>query len=164
MKSPAWWSEIDLAAKLWTLPGARAKNGKEHSIPLSKAVCSILKSISRIKGCDFVFTVNGRGAFTGHHNIKRRIDKLIPPGTPPWVLHDIRRTVATGMAALGVALPVVERLLNHVSGSFAGIVGVYQRFDYAEQKRGAVELWAQHIERLVTGEAGDNVVPLRHGR
>jgi integrase len=93
------WSEIDLAAKLWTLPGARAKNGKEHSIPLSEAACSILKTIPRIKGCDFVFTVNGRGAFTGHHNIKRWIDKLIPPGTPPWVLHDIRRTVATGMAA-----------------------------------------------------------------
>lgn len=86
------------------------------------------------------------------------------PDTPHWTLHDIRRTVATGMAALGVALPVVERLLNHVSGSFAGIVGVYQCHDYAEQKRAAMEAWAGHVEAIVTGEADDNIVPIRHGR
>jgi integrase len=69
--------------------------------------------------------------------------------TPDWVFHDLRRTVASGMARLGVNLPVIERVLNHVSGSFAGIVGVYQRHEFAEEKRAALEKWAEHVERLV---------------
>lgn len=158
------WPEMDFAAKLWTLPGSRAKNGKEHSIPLSDAAIAILKAIPRIKGCDAVFTVNGRNPIKGHHLVKRRLDKLMPKETPPWVLHDVRRTVATGMASLGVALPVVEKLLNHVSGSFAGIVGVYQRHDYAEQKRVAMELWAGHVKAIVSGMEADNIVPMHHGR
>jgi integrase len=93
--------------------------------------------------------------------IKRRIDTLAPP-MPSWVLHDIRRTVASGMARLGINLPVIEKLLNHVSGSFAGIVGVYQRHSFSDEKRAAITAWARHVEQIVTGEAG-NVVQLRGG-
>jgi integrase len=107
-----------------------------------------------------VFTINGRGPIRGTHLVKRRIDKLVPP-TPPWVLHDIRRTVASGMARLGVNLPVIEKLLNHVSGSFAGIVGVYQRHSFADEKRPAMQTWARHIEALVSGEAAANIIQLR---
>jgi integrase len=81
---------------------------------------------------------------------------------PPWVLHDIRRTVASGMARLGINLPVIEKLLNHDSGSFAGIVGVYQRHSFSNEKRAAMAAWARHVEQIVTGEAG-NVVQLRGG-
>jgi integrase len=66
-----------------------------------------------------------------------------------WTLHDIRRTVASGMARLGIGLSVIEKVLNHVSGSFAGIVGVYQRHEFAEEKRAALQQWADHVERLV---------------
>jgi hypothetical protein len=70
------------------------------------------------------------------------------------VIHDIRRSVASGMARLGVNLPVIEKLLNHVSGSFAGIVGVYQRHDFADEKRAALDLWAKHIGEIVAAPAG----------
>jgi integrase len=155
------WAQIDLPGRVWTLPGSRAKNKVEHQ---SETAVSILKAIPRTAGCNFVFTANGKGAFKGHHLLKPRLDKLMPTVTPK-VMHDIRRTVATGMAKLGVTLPVVEKLLNHVSGSFAVIVGVYQLFDYADQKRAAVELWAKHIEQISTGVGvGNNVVPLHGSR
>jgi integrase len=157
------WKEIDLEAKLWTLPGVRAKNSIEHSIPLSDQTVEILKALPRIAGSDFVFTINGRNPIRGTHLVKRRIDTLAPP-MPPWVLHDIRRTVASGMARLGVNLPVIEKLLNHVSGSFAGIVGVYQRHSFADEKRAAMTAWARHVQAIVTGEAQANVVELAKAR
>jgi integrase len=153
------WKEIDLAAKLWTLPAARAKNSIEHSIPLSDQTVEILKALRRIAGTGFVFTINGRNPIRGTHLVKRRIDKLGPP-IPPWVLHDLRRTVASGMARLGVNLPVIEKLLNHVSGSFAGIVGVYQRHSFADEKRAAMGAWARHVEAIVSGEPPANVLPM----
>jgi integrase len=153
------WQEIDFDAKLWTLPAARAKNSVEHSIPLSDHAADILCSLPRIAGSEFVFTINGRNPIRGTHVVKRRIERLAPP-MPPWVLHDIRRTVASGMARLGINLPVIEKLLNHVSGSFAGIVGIYQRHSFADEKRAAMAAWARHVEQLVTGETAANVFRL----
>ena len=83
---------------------------------------------------------------------------------PSWVLHDIRRTVASGMARLGINLPVIEKLLNHVSGSFAGIVGVYQRHSFADEKRAAMQVWARHVQTIVSGETAVNVVELAKAR
>jgi integrase len=68
---------------------------------------------------------------------------------PSWVIHDLRRTAASGMARLGIGLSVIEKVLNHVSGSFAGIVGVYQRHEFADEKRQALQRWADYVERLV---------------
>jgi hypothetical protein len=65
------------------------------------------------------------------------------------------------MARLGVALPVIEKCLNHASGSFAGIVGVYQRHDFASEKRNALQRWADHIDAVVRGEPVGKVVSLR---
>ena len=77
---------------------------------------------------------------------KAQLDKA--SGVSGWVLHDLRRTFASGLASLGVPIPVVEKLLNHVSGTFSGIVGVYHRYDYAKEMREAVELWEKHIQTL----------------
>jgi integrase len=158
-----FWREVDLDARLWTLPAARAKNSVEHSIPLSDQTVEILKVLPRIAGSDFVFTINGRNPIRGADAIKRRLDALTAPNTPPWVLHDIRRTVASGMARLGINLPVIEKLLNHVSGTFAGIVGVYQRHSFADEKRAAMQTWARHVEQLVSASPAANVVEWRRG-
>jgi integrase len=155
------WREIDLEAKTWTLPAVRAKNGVEHQIPLSDLAVEILKALPRIDGSDFVLTISGQNAMRGFSAIKRRLDSLMPPDMPAWVFHDLRRTFASGLARLGINLPVIEKLLNHVSGSFAGIVGVYQRHSYDAEKRAAMAAWARHLEAIVTGEAVDNVVELR---
>jgi hypothetical protein len=69
---------------------------------------------------------------------------------PQWRLHDLRRSVASGMARLGINLPVIEKVLNHSGGSFAGIVGVHQKHTFTDEKRAALQRWADHVERLVT--------------
>jgi integrase len=155
------WPELDLVNRVWTLPARRAKNAREHTIPLSELACTILESIPRLSGSPFVFTLRGVRPIQGHHLVKRRLDELLPSEMEPWTFHDVRRTVASGMARLGINLPTIEKLLNHISGSFKGIVSVYQRHDYAEEKRRAMALWAQHIADIVIGEADDNIVPIR---
>jgi integrase len=133
------WDEI--AGDIWTLPKERTKNGKAHSVPVSRQAAAIVAASPHIG--DFVFSINAASPVVGFVNPKRRIDTLA--GFADWRLHDLRRTAASGMARLGVNLPVIERILNHVSGSFAGIVGVYQRHEFADEKRAALQLWADHV-------------------
>ena len=153
------WSEVDLDARLWTLPKERSKNGQPHDIPLSEPAVAILRSLPRI-GDTFVLTTDGRAAASNYSENKKRLDALLPADMPSWRLHDLRRTAASGMARLGINLPVIEKVLNHTSGSFAGIVGVYQRHDFADEKRHALERWGAHVADLVSGRRSQNVVRL----
>lgn len=137
------WSELDLDAGVWTLPKERTKNARLHQVPLSRQAVGIIKGLPRIGG-RFVFTVNGQKPFNGFTAKEGFCADL-----PRWTLHDLRRTAASGMARLGVSLVVIEKVLNHVSGSLAGIVGVYQRHEFADEKRAALQLWTDHVERLV---------------
>jgi integrase len=141
------WGELDHERRLWTLPRERVKNDRRHEVPLSPQAVAIIQSLPRI-GDQYVFTLNGKKPINGFNNDKRRIDDL--SGVSDWVFHDLRRTVASGMARLGISLGIIEKVLNHVSGSFAGIVGVYQRHEFAEEKRTALEKWADHVGQLVT--------------
>jgi integrase len=147
------WDELDLEAGLWILPRGRVKNDQGHEVPLSAPALAILQSIPRIAGSPFVLTTNGTAPSSGYSKGKRKLDALLPADTPPWRLHDLRRTVANGMARLGINLPVIEKVLNHASGSFAGIVSVYQRHSFADEKREALDAWARHVERLVTAKS-----------
>ena len=153
----------------WTLPAARAKNGRAHVVPLSPQALAALAAQPRIAGpAGFIFTTTGRTPASGFGRAKARLDALMVKALdgaelPPFRLHDLRRTAASNMARLGVALPVVEKLLNHVSGSFGGVAGVYQRHDYAAEKRAAVNLWGAFVADLTEGRPG-NVVPLRGAR
>jgi integrase len=151
------WSELDLAGKAWMLPKERTKNNRAHAVPLSRQAVEILEKAPRFVG-EFVFTLDGETPATGFGQAKTRLDAALT-GAPHWTLHDLRRTVATSMARLGVAIPTVEKVLNHKSGSFRGIVGVYQRHDYASEMRAALELWGAHVERLANGPV-DNIIPL----
>jgi integrase len=141
------WSEVDFTAKAWTLPAARTKNGVEHVVPLSDAALSVLEQMPRIgRGEDFVFTTTGKTSVSGWSKAKAALDAAC--GVAGWTIHDLRRTFATGLAMLGVALPVVEKILNHISGSFGGVAGVYQRHAFGDEKRDALERWAEHIKAL----------------
>jgi integrase len=153
------WGEVDLASKLWTLPKERAKNGREHSVPLSDSATEILRSLPRFACSELVFTRNGRNRITGFARLKKQIDELMPQDTPPWVFHDLRRTFASGCAKLGVAIHVVEKCLNHSSGTFRGIVSVYQKHDFANEQRAAMAAWARHVEAVVSGEPA-NILPM----
>ncbi len=106
------------------------------------------ESMPRIGKRDgFVFTTTGETAVSGWSKAKATLDAA--SGVADWRLHDIRRTVASGMAALGIALPVVEKILNHTSGSFGGVAGVYQRHDFAGEKRDALDKWARRVAVIV---------------
>jgi integrase len=155
------WDELSGDLAILHLPGERAKNHRPHNLPLPPLARELLAGVKRIEGCRFVFSTNGRTPVSGFSKIKARLDATM--AIPPWKLHDLRRTVASGLQRLGVALPVTERVLNHVSGSFSGIVGVYQRHEYAEEQRIALERWAAHVAELVEGKPA-GVVPIRGRR
>jgi integrase len=150
----ATWSEIDFDARLWRIPANRTKNKRPHEIPLSNQAVALLRSTPRIAGRDgFIFTFNGKKPVTGFSWAKEQIDRACTVPLPQWQFHDFRRSMGSGMARLGVPLPTIEKVLNHTSGSFAGIVGVYQRHDFAGEKRAALQAWSDHVERLIGGES-----------
>jgi integrase len=153
------WSELSLDKKLWTLPRARVKNDSEHTIPLSEAAVEIIQRHPRLKGVAFVFSTTGHRPVSGFSKAKERLVQAA--AVSGWRLHDIRRTVASGMARVGIALPVIEKVLNHRSGSFAGIVGVYQRHSFSDEKRAALDAWARFVTTLATDKPAGNVVALR---
>jgi integrase len=154
------WPEIE--GDFIKLEGARTKNGEPHDIPLSVPAAKLLEEAPRIGTSELVFTTNGRTSISGWSGAKIQIDTLAP--LPAWRVHDLRRTVATGMQRLGVGLQVVEAVLGHVSGSRAGIVGIYQRYDYANEKRAALEAWGAHVMALVEGRTPGVVLPIRGKR
>jgi integrase len=155
------WAELSEDGTTIHLGAERTKNKRAHDVPLSPLVRKIIADVARIDESEFVFTVTGRSAVSGFGKAKKRLDEAMD--IAPWRTHDIRRSVASGLQRLGVPLPVTEKILGHVSGSFGGIVGVYQRHDYEAERRVALERWAAHLEAIVTGEPA-RVVPIRGGR
>jgi integrase len=152
------WDEVDLDRASITLPPRRVKNGRQHVIPLSDAALEILRGRPRRNGRRLVF---GRGegpkGFSGF-GAKTRLDKVVQ--LPAWTLHDLRRSAASGMQRLGVPVEVIERALNHTSGSFQGVAGIYQRDPMTGAVREALERWANCLLTAVEGRE-DTVVPLR---
>lgn len=137
------WSELDFKNKVWTIPKERAKNGKAHMVPLSSPVIDILEGLPRFLHSDFVFTTTGKTPVSGHGKYKYRLDAAL--GVDDWVFHDFRRTAASGMARLEVPPYVVEKILNHVSGTFSGVLGVYNQYGYDREKREALNKWAEYV-------------------
>ena len=151
----------------WHLPGSRTKNHKQHIVPLPPLARELVASAPVIEDCPFVFSTNGLRPVSGWSKTKVRLDvamlALAKKGITPWTLHDLRRTVVTDMANLGIAPHVVEAVVNHISGAKAGVAGIYNRAEYATEKKAALARWAQHVLGIVDGGAA-NVVTLPKGR
>ena len=159
------WLELSDDLSIWTIPSERTKNGTIHVVPLSAPVRNLLKSllpddaneaqrvIGGLRAASALALPGAVGtAFAGWSKAKRTLDKAITDARgkaatalAPWSVHDLRRTVATGLQRLGVRLEVTEAVLNHISGSRGGIAGVYQRHDWAAEKRAALDAWAAHV-------------------
>jgi integrase len=182
------WGEISDDLATWEMPGERTKNGAAHMVPLSAPAHDMLKALLPADANEAKRVLNHRRAagalalpgavgtpFAGWSKAKHALDKAImdartkaaaaagtsPAPLAPWSVHDLRRTVATGLQRLGIRLEVTEAILNHVSGTRGGIAGVYQRHDWVAEKRAALDAWAAHIVSIVEGRtAAGNVVAL----
>jgi integrase len=166
----ATWSEIDTTKGLWSLPRERVKNDKEHVLHLSVLAVEIIEALPKVHD-RLVFTTNGERPVSGFGRARERLagymlDALAErDGKPdetikPFTLHDLRRTAATGMAALGIAHHVVDRILNHTAGKISGVARIYNRNLYLAERKTALEAWARHVDGLVR-PVPSNVEPLR---
>ena len=150
------WSELH--GSTWTIPGERTKNGLPHELPLPPAVVALLDGVARRDERDLAFGSRS-GPFSGWSKSKAELDARMlmelkaergsKAVLTPWRHHDLRRTAATRMGDLGVQPHVVEAVLNHISGSKAGVAGIYNRAAYRDEKRAALALWAERVEELV---------------
>ena len=113
----------------------------------------------RIEGSAYVFTISGRAPIGGWSATKSRLDTAMGDAQR-WVLHDLRRTCATGMAEIGIAPHHIEAVLNHISGAKAGVAGTYNRAAMRPEKKAALERWRHMSRGLVEGKSA-NVVALR---
>jgi integrase len=139
------WAEIQDG--IWTIPGERTKNGQDHAVPLPPQAIRIIETVPRWVGRNFLFGTSERG-YRRWSNSKRELDER--SGVRKWMLHDIRRTVATRLGDLKVPPHVIEVCLNHVGGFRAGVAGTYNRAGYVDEVRAALTMWARHVEKLVT--------------
>jgi len=170
----AGMTEREIRGDDWTIPAARSKNGDEHTLTLPKAARAVLGRMEGIRGrAGYLFTTTGEGPVSGFTRASNRLRdtmaEIASEGLSELVtldaftLHDLRRTAATGMAGLGFPPHIVEAVLNHRSGTRRGVAGVYNRFDYASEKRDALEAWSRHVLALVEGQP-DNVVQIEKAR
>ncbi len=144
------WSEVDLDKAIWVLPAQRTKNKRTHEVPLAPQCLAILRSAPRVLGRDNVFG-NGERGFSGWSKAKLSLDaRLSPQSSATWKLHDLRRTAATGMATLGVDPHIIEAVLNHISGTRAGVAGIYNRATYRNEKRAALSMWGTYVDGIVS--------------
>jgi integrase len=125
------------------------KNNESRIIPLSQQAWNLITAQPHIAGSDFVFS--RRSAF---NNIKPLLDRAMRPDEP-FVTHDLRRTFASGLQKIGTDIVITEKVLGHKSGSFRGVIGVYQKHDYVEEARVVLQRWADRIDALVKGEQPD---------
>ncbi len=162
---------------LWTIPKERAKNGKEHHVPLAPAVVSIIDAMPVIDGKKkLLLTTTGETPISGFSKAKERLDAEMlsiakkeaaergddPEAVTatPWRIHDLRRTAASGMASLSIPVHVVEAVLNHKSGSIKGVAATYNRYSYADEKRRALSAWANMVAGIIGDGTDTNVISI----
>jgi len=154
------WEELDRDQRELKLSGDRTKNGEPTSIPLSDLAMAVLDRVARAERWPRhgrVFPTSSGAGFTAYAKEKKKLDKFVSNDggdpLPPWRLHDLRRTLATGFQRLGVRFEVTEAVLNHVGSSRSGVAGIYQRHDWREEKREALRLWNDHVMDVLTAKS-----------
>jgi integrase len=166
------WREVDLSRRMWTIPREKAKNARAHEVHLSQLALDVLESIPRLSS-SLVLTTTGERSVSGFSKSKARLDRFMIEQLRAestehggaayhldgWILHDLRRTAATGMARLHIPPHVVDRILNHTSGTIRGVSAVYNRHAYTEERNAALEAWGRYVENLIRSTSS-NVIDL----
>jgi integrase len=146
------WEELDLAQRILVLPKSRTKNAKAHVVHLSEQSMAVLKRVNQ--GGPYVFSRLGAKPFAEFSRAKFQLDQL--SGVTEWRLHDLRRTCVSGMARLGIAPHVADKVLNHQAGTISGVAAVYQRHEFLAERREALERWGTHLVRIVAEASGES--------
>jgi len=154
------WSEVDLDTRTMIIAKERTKNGMEHIVPLTDAAFSILQGLMRRGDRDFVFGIARDGGFSGWSKSKIALDKRVA-FKEDWRLHDLRRTVRTGLGKLGVQPHIAEAVLNHLPPK---LIRTYDRNTHAAEKKAALDLWASHLKVAVAQATGANVTAIKPRR
>ena len=139
-------SEIDADKRLWSIPSGRTKNSRAHIVHLSEAAWAVIRDRQRSDG--YVFATSRDNHYQSFGQGKPTLDKLC--GVTGWRLHDLRRTIVSGMARLGVPPHIADKILNHQSGTISGVAAVYQRHEFLEERKAALDLWAKHVGQLLS--------------
>jgi integrase len=170
------WAHIDESERIWTLPSEMTKAARAHVVPLSLLALEILAEAQEManqlfakpenaKVPAYIFTTRGDRPISGYSKAKARLDRVVAAARSeagltdlePWTIHDLRRTLGTGLGKLGVSRFIISRVLNHADRT---VTGIYDRYEYLDEKRHALEAWGQYLENLIA-PSGANVVPLR---
>jgi len=151
------WDELNLAQRVWTLPKSRTKNAKAHVVHLSD------QSMAALTRADqpgpYVFSLLGTKPFQEFSRAKRLLDQL--SGVTGWRLHDLRRTCVSGIARLGVAPHVADKILNHQAGTISGVAAVYQRHEFLLERKEALDRWGAHVAQIVARLSGESAGKIR---
>ena len=141
------WSELDMETSHWSISADLTKKGKPNEVPLSDAAKSILAKLPVWKS-DFVFPARGNyeSSFSGFSKLKQRFDN--DANISDWRLHDLRRTLATGLAKIGTDPHVVEHILNHQTGTLRQIARIYNRYSFFVEKQHALKIWAEYVGKI----------------
>jgi integrase len=139
------WKEINRGAAKWELPRDRSKNKTSHVVHLSNPVRKEFDGLMNLTNQELVFTTTGKTPVSGFSKAKKQLDKI--SGVNDWRLHDLRRTFATvATETLGYEPVVIDRVLNHVSGSVKGIAAVYQKGQYLDKRKIVLDAWAGYVQ------------------
>ncbi|MEZ5708115.1 MAG: site-specific integrase [Blastomonas sp.] len=168
------WTELDRDREEWTVPGERAKNGNYHLVPLSAQALALIDDLAG--GDEWprqgpVLTLDGERSLGGFSKARRELDEKIDKALAEkpdasafeqhWVIHDLRRTMATGLQRMGIRFEVTEAVLNHTGRSKGGIAGVYQLYEWRDEKREALVRWGREIQGIVSPQGGAKVIDLQ---
>ena len=169
------WSELKLEgdAPTWAIPAERAKNGKEHILPLPRAAVAILQAIPKRRGNPHVFWGREPGeplradqgntvkTLQRHGREVAKAENLAEVFAAPFSAHDLRRTVVSGMAKLGVDQHLADRIISHSDSTLSTVAKTYQRHTFDKEARAALERWTRHVIDLGEGRQPEKVVPMR---
>jgi integrase len=165
------WSEIGWDRKTWSIAGSKMKAGREHQVALSGLALEILTeardiatSLGTYDDHGLVFSFDGRRPLAGFPKAKGRLDKemrqVAGKAIAGWRIHDLRRTCVHGLAQLGFAPHIADRILAHTQGTIHGVAAVYNQYEYLDERRDALAAWGRKIEEII-GRGRGNVVPLK---
>ncbi len=159
------WEDLDRKSARWIIPADKAKNGQVHIVPLSQLAILELDALAGDSwpASGYVLTTTGKNPISGFSKAKKALDaRIASEGNklPDWRVHDLRRTLATGLQRLGVRFEVTEAVLNHISGAKGGVAGIYQRHDWLDEKQAALEGWATHLGQSLVGQERSRIVKL----